>query len=73
MEINLSPQWVTGIIDSEGNFSIFVQKTKDKSKFSLALKVTQKEHSKGILVDLQKYFNCGNIYWVAWLTKRKCL
>lgn len=62
-EINLNPQWVTGIIDSEGNFSIFVQKTKDKPKFFLAFKVTQKEHSKGILVDLQKYFNCGNIYW----------
>ena len=61
--IILNPQWVTGIIDSEGNFSIFVQKTKDKPKFSLAFKVTQKEHSKGILVDLQKYFNCGNIYW----------
>lgn len=60
--VNLSPQWVTGIIDSEGNFSVFLQKTKEKSKFSLAFKVTQKEHSKGILIDLQKYFDCGNIY-----------
>uniref|UniRef100_UPI0030E51A5E hypothetical protein n=1 Tax=Ophiocordyceps sobolifera TaxID=94213 RepID=UPI0030E51A5E len=64
-EVNLSPQWVTGIIDSEGNFSVFTAqaiKTKEKPKFSLAFKVTQKEHSKGILIDLQKYFNCGNIY-----------
>jgi len=60
--INLAPQWVTGIIDSEGNFSILVQKTKDGNKISLAFKVTQKEHSKGILIYLQKYFDCGNIY-----------
>lgn len=61
--VYLSPQWVTGIIDSEGNFSVLVQKTKEKPKFSLAFKVTQKEHSKGILIDLQNYFNCGNIYF----------
>ena len=61
--VHLSPQWVTGIIDSEGNFSVLVQTKNEKSKFSLAFKVTQKEHSKGILIDLQKYFDCGNIYF----------
>nr|AMX22313.1 LAGLIDADG endonuclease [Cryphonectria parasitica] len=64
ININLTPWWVTGIIDSEGNFSIVTQKTSAKSgyKISLTLKVTQKEHSKGILLALQKYFGCGNIY-----------
>lgn len=52
----LAPQWVTGIYDSEGNFSLFVQKTKNGYKFSLSYKVTQKEHSAGILYDLQRYF-----------------
>jgi len=61
-ETFLAPQWVTGIIDSEGNFSVTIQETNNKSKVSLALKVTQKEHSKGILLDLQNYFGCGNIY-----------
>lgn len=52
----LNPQ-LTGIIDSEGNFSILVQKTENgRDKISLAFKVTQKEHSKGILIYLQKYF-----------------
>lgn len=60
--INLAPWWVSGIIDSEGNFSILVQKTKNGQKITLAFKVTQKEHSMGILLDLQKYFGCGNIY-----------
>nr|WDW20829.1 hypothetical protein [Valsa mali var. pyri (nom. inval.)] len=60
--INLTPWWVTGIIDSEGNLSIVTQKTSKGYKISLVLKVTQKEHSKGILLALQKYFGCGNIY-----------
>lgn len=62
LNINLTPWWVTGIIDSEGNFSIVTQKTPKGYKISLTLKVTQKEHSKGILLALQKYFGCGNIY-----------
>lgn len=31
-------------------------------KLGLAFKVTQKGHSKGILLALQRYFGCGNIY-----------
>lgn len=60
--IKLAPWWVSGIIDSEGNFSILVQNTNNGPKITLAFKVTQKEHSLGILLDLQKYFDCGNIY-----------
>lgn len=60
--VKLAPQWVTGIIDSEGNFSIQVQKTNDGEKFTLAVKITQKEHSLGILLSLKEYFGCGNIY-----------
>lgn len=53
---------MTGIADSEGNFSVLTQKTDSGHKFTLAFKVTQKEHSKGILLDLQRFFGCGNIY-----------
>jgi len=28
----------------------------------LSYKVTQKEHSAGILYDLQRYFGCGNVH-----------
>ena len=44
------------------NFSILVQKTSKGYKISLAFKVTQKEHSKRILLYLQKYFECGKIH-----------
>jgi hypothetical protein len=58
----LHPWWVTGISDAEGNFSIFKQKTSKGYKWTLAFKVTQKEHSSGILHDLRRFFNCGHIH-----------
>jgi hypothetical protein len=61
-EQNLAPQWVTGIADSEGNFSITTQKVEKGYKFSLAFKVTQKDHSAGILYDLLRYFECGSVH-----------
>nr|YP_009663732.1 hypothetical protein [Dactylella tenuis]QCW06869.1 hypothetical protein [Dactylella tenuis] len=57
----LKPWWVTGITDSEGNFSVFTQKTSKGIKITLGYKVTQKAHSKGILHDLERFFKCGNI------------
>jgi len=55
----LSPWWVTGITDSEGNFSInYNSKSK---KISASYKVTQKDHSLIILSDLKSFFNCRNI------------
>jgi LAGLIDADG endonuclease len=55
----LHPWWVTGIVDSEGNFSInYNSKT---NKVTASFKVTQKDHSLIILTDLKEFFNCGNI------------
>jgi hypothetical protein len=53
---------VTGLVDAEGNFSINKHNLDNKCKFTLAFKVTQKEHSLGILYDLKKFFNCGHIH-----------
>jgi len=50
---------VTGITDSEGNFSINYNSKSKKITFSF--KVTQKDHSLIILSELKKFFNCGNI------------
>ena len=56
------PFWVTGIVDAEGNFSINKQKYGNNYKFTFSFKVTQKEHSLGILHDLKNFFNCGHIH-----------
>jgi hypothetical protein len=34
----------------------------DTGKKSAAFKITQKDHSKGILLALLDYFKCGKIY-----------
>nr|YP_009543488.1 LAGLIDADG endonuclease [Coniothyrium glycines]AYU74378.1 LAGLIDADG endonuclease [Coniothyrium glycines] len=57
--MKLTPWWVTGITDSEGNFSINYSKPTNKVTFNF--KITQKDHSLVILTDLQAYFGIGNI------------
>lgn len=47
----VTPLWVTGITDAEGNFSINTAFKYDKTH--LAYKVSQKTHSKSILIKLQ--------------------
>ena len=59
-DFKITPLWVTGITDAEGNFSINVHSLKNKIHGSF--KVTQKSHSTGILYGLQKFFNCGTVY-----------
>lgn len=57
--INLSPQWITGFTDAEGNFSITYCQT--SGKFSAAFKITQKSTSLSVLVGIKAFFNCGSI------------
>jgi hypothetical protein len=57
--ITLKPWWITGIVDSEGNFSINYN-TKSK-KMTFAFKVTQNKESLAILTYLKEYFKIGNI------------
>lgn len=57
--ITIKPWWITGITDSEGNFSInYNNKTK---KVSFAFKVTQNDQSLAILNYLKEYFKVGNV------------
>lgn len=51
--------YVTGITDAEGNFHINVMP--NTKKVQLAFKVSQKAHSRKILEELMKYFDCGSI------------
>ena len=55
----LNPWWVTGIVDSEGNFSINYNINTKKCTFSF--KVTQNENSAAILYYLKEFFKVGNI------------
>jgi len=60
-DLSLSPWWVTGITDAKGSFSINFT---SKRHFYCVFEVLIRGHSRGILYDLQKYFNCGEIMLV---------
>ena len=55
----ISPWWVTGMADGEGNFSININTKSDK--ISASFKVTQKSHSISVLLLLKEYFSCGSV------------
>jgi hypothetical protein len=60
----LKPWQVTGLVDGEGGFFVSISKI-DKGligfNLKLEFKVTQKNHSEGILHELKEYFSCGNV------------
>ncbi len=63
---SLKPWQVTGLADGEGAFVCTISQLETGKgitgkKVSLEFKVTQKSHSTGILYELQKFFNCGNV------------
>lgn len=61
----LTPWYITGISDGEGSFQITIQDMKGKGltgfKPFLEFKITQKNHSVGVLFEIRKFFGCGRI------------
>jgi len=63
MNINkLNPWYITGLTDSEGTFSCYIQReTKEKITVSLEFKITPKSHSEKVLFDTFNYFSVGSV------------
>ena len=65
----LNPNYIIGLVDGEGSFTIYVKnpdlkknvKRRVKAEPRFYLKV--KEKDKNILIKLKKFFNCGNVYF----------
>jgi len=56
----LSCDYITGFTDAEGSFSITIEEGKySKPQVTLSFRVTQKDHSSGVLKDLQKFVGAG--------------
>lgn len=53
--------YVTGLTDSEGNFSINYNTCQNTNKVTFSYKITQKVDSISVLHDLKAFFNCGNV------------
>lgn len=63
--LNLTPEYITGISDAEGSFQISIHDMKGLGKtgykVSLEYKITQRDHSLNVLLEIRRFFNCGRI------------
>jgi len=64
----LSTNYIIGLIDGEGSFTVYVRNPKDSSMRKRRVKVEPRfyiklvEKDKKILYALKKFFGCGNVF-----------
>ena len=65
----LSPDYVVGLIDGEGSFTVFVRNKRDSNERIRRVRAEPRfyvkliERDKSILLELKKFFGCGNVYF----------
>ena len=66
---NLKPDYIVGLVDGEGSFTVYVRDPKLPKNNQRRVIVEPKfyiklvEKDKGVLERLQKYFGCGSVYF----------
>ncbi|MDP2704471.1 MAG: LAGLIDADG family homing endonuclease [bacterium] len=66
---NLSPEYVVGLVDGEGSFTVYVRNPDIQKKVARRVVVEPKfyikliERDKEILLALQRFFGCGSVYF----------
>jgi hypothetical protein len=66
---NLTPEYVVGLVDGEGSFTIYVRDPDTKKKTARRVVVEPKfylkliERDKDILFALKDFFGCGSVYF----------
>lgn len=66
---NLSPDYIVGLVDGEGSFTVYVKDIDEKKGVKRRARVEPKfylkliEKDKHILYSLQKFFGCGSVYF----------
>ena len=58
----LNSEYVIGLVDGEGSFSVRIPNAKRRAKVELTFSLKLRHHDKEILSEPQKFFGCGNIY-----------
>jgi len=65
----LNPDYITGLVDGEGSFTVYVRNPDEKKMVKRRVKAEPRfyvklvEKDKKILYDLKKYLGCGSIYF----------
>ena len=66
---NLSPEYIVGLVDGEGSFTVYVRNPDVVCKAVRRVKVEPKfyikliKRDKEILFALQRFFGCGSVYF----------
>ena len=58
----LSADYIIGLVDGEGSFSVRIPNKNRRSKIELTFSLKLRHQDREILEELQKFFECGNIY-----------
>lgn len=58
----LSNDYIVGLVDGEGCFSVRIPNTKRRAKVELTFSLKLRHQDKEILNELKQFFGCGNIY-----------
>ena len=67
--MNLNPDYIVGLVDGEGSFTVYIRDPKKKPLTQRRVVVEPKfyikliERDKDILDQLQQYFGCGSVYF----------
>lgn len=65
----LDPNYIVGLVDGEGSFTVYVKNPQEKKKVKRRVLVEPRfyvklqEEDKQVLKELKRYFNCGNVYF----------
>jgi len=65
----ISSDYVVGLVDGEGSFTVYVKDPESKKQVKRRTKVEPRfylkliEKDKKILYELKKFFGCGNVYF----------
>ena len=66
---NLNPDYIVGLVDGEGSFTVYIRDPKLPRSLKRRVTVEPKfyikliEKDKDILDQLQRYFGCGSVYF----------
>jgi hypothetical protein len=65
----LNPNYIVGLVDGEGSFTVYVRNLCDSKERRRRVRVEPKfyvkliEQDKAILYELKEFFGCGNVYF----------
>lgn len=69
MRKNLTPDYIVGLVDGEGSFTVYIRDINVKKKVKRRVTIEPKfylklvEKDKDILYRLQQFFGCGSVYF----------